>query len=95
MKVKPEMENNDSEGSDEHDEADKINIPENTETSVSETVQTPPVNPEEIPELDERRERSKINPRQIRASDIINNKVNDEWVTGTIMSHALKSTGNH
>ena len=67
----------------------------NTVTSVSETVPTPPDNPEAIRDQDERIERGRINPRHVKAYDIIKYKVNDEWETGTIISRAGKSTGKY
>lgn len=38
------------------------------------------------------RARGRINPRQVNANDIFKYRANDEWVTGTVMSHAGKST---
>lgn len=43
--IKAEVESHDSDSSDEHHEADKINMSENTETGVSETVPAHPANP--------------------------------------------------
>ena len=89
--IEAEVECHDSDSSDEHDETDKINMSENTETSVSETVATS----SDSPDQDEKRERVRINPRQVKPNDIIKYKINDEWVTGTIMSRAGKSTGKY
>ena len=89
--IKAEVECHGSDSSDEHDETDKINMSENIETSVSETVATSP----DSPDQDEKRERVRINPRQVKPNDIIKYKINDEWVTGTIMSRAGKSTGKY
>lgn len=93
--IKTEVEGLDGNSSDQHNEADKIKMSSNTVTSVSETVPTPPDNPEAIRDQDERIERGRINPRHVKAYDIIKYKVNDEWETGTIISRAGKSTGKY
>ena len=93
--IKTEVEGLDGNNSDQHNEADKIKMSSNTVTSVSETVPTPPDNPEAIRDQDERIERGRINPRHVKAYDIIKYKVNDEWETGTIISRAGKSTGKY
>ena len=79
--IKTEVEGLDGNSSDQHNEADKIKMSSNTVTSVSETVPTPPDNPEAIRDQDERIERGRINPRHVKAYDIIKYKVNDEWET--------------
>lgn len=70
---------------------------ENPETRISETIPAPTESSEVIHDQDKRREthRSMINPVQVKVNDVIRYKVNDEWVTGTIMGRAGKVTGKY
>ena len=97
MATSAEKERNDIEFSVKQNDADTDKIPEDTESSLSETVPAPIETPEDIPEPNGRMEinRGRGNLKDAKINDVIRYKVNDEWVTSTIMSRAGKATGKY
>ena len=66
-------------------------------TQVSETVPAPAEVPEENNTNMEGTEidREAVTLRPIKTNDVIRHKVDNEWITGTIMSRAGKATGKY
>ena len=97
MKSQNKIEHIDTESYSKHSDGVAGKIVRNVETRVSETVPGPAEVPEdnntnmEGTEID----REAVKSRPIKINDVIRYKVDNKWITGTIMSRAAKATGKY
>ena len=97
MNSQNKIEHNDTESYSKHSDGVAGKIVRIVETWVSETVPAPTEVPEdnntniEGTEID--REAVKLRP--VKNNDVIRYKVDNEWITGTVMSRACKATGKN
>ena len=97
MKSQNKIEHNDTESYSKHSDGIAGKIVRNVENRVSETVPAPAEVPEENNTNMEGTEidREAVKSRPIKINDVIRYKVDNKWITGTIMSHAGKTTGKY
>ena len=97
MKSQNRIEHNDTESYSKHSEGVAGKIVRKMENRVSETVPAPAEVPEENNTNMEGTEidREAVKSRPIKINDIIRYKVDNELITGTIMSRAGKATGKY
>ena len=97
MKSQNKIEHNDTESYSKHSEGVAGKIVRKVETRVSETVPAPAEVLEENNTNMEGTEidREAVKSRPIKINDVIRYKVDNEWITGTLMSRAGKATGKY
>ena len=97
MKSQNKIEHNDTESYSKHSDGVAGKIVRKVDTRVSEPVPAPAEVPEENNTNMEGTEidREAVKSRPIKINDVFRYKVDNEWITGTIMSHAGKATGKY
>ena len=97
MKSQNKIKHNDTESYSKHSDGVAGKIVRKVETRVSETLPAPAEVPEENNTNMEGTEidREAVKTRPIKITDLIRYKVDNEWITGTIMSRAGKATGKY
>ena len=97
MKSQNKIEHNNTESYSKHSDGVAGKIVRNVETRVSEIVPAPAEVPEENNTNVEGTEidREAVKSRPIKINDVIRYKVDNEWITSTILSRAGKATGNY
>ena len=97
MKSQNKIEHKDTESYSKHSDRVAGKIVRNVGTRVSETVSAPAEVPEENNTNMEGTEidREAVKSRPIKINDVIRYKVDNEWITGTVMSPAGKATGKY
>ena len=97
MKSQNKIEHNDTKSYSKHSEGVAEKIIRKVETRVSETVPAPAEVPEENNTNMEGTEidREAVKSRPLKINNVITYKVDNEWITDTIMSRAGKATGKY
>ena len=97
LKSQNKIEHNDTESYSKHSKGVAGKIVRKVETRVSETVPAPAEVPKETNTNMEGTEidREAVKSRPIKINDLVRYKVDNEWITGTIMSRAGKATGKY
>ena len=97
IKSQNKIEHNDTESYSKHSDGVAGKIVRNVETRVSENVPAPA----EVPEKNNTNmkgteiDREAVKSRPIKINDVTRYKVDNKWITGTIMSRAGKATGKY
>ena len=100
VKSLTKMDQSDTEQSDNKTDQDKRIIKDMADLKVSETLPAEEVPEENVTDThsqpeNEERQRDIVQLGTIKINDIVRYKIDNEWVTGTILGHAGKSAGKY